>query len=73
LLRRKEMEYIGMGFLGLVMFIVLYGIYKILISIKFTLENERYTYVTEEDEYGNTYEKVIDHNDKSDREWKWKV
>lgn len=67
------MEYFAMGVLGLVLFVSLYGVYKILTSIKFSIEKERYTYVTEKDEYGNVYEKVVDNTDNEKREWEWKV
>ena len=67
------MEYIAIGFLTVLSLVVAYSIYVILKSIRFTIEDVRYTYVTEKDEYGNEYEKVIDHTDDNDREWKWKV
>lgn len=67
------MEYIMIGILGIVAFISLYGVYKILTGIKFSIEEERYTYVVEKDEYGNTYEKVVDNTDNENREWEWKV
>lgn len=67
------MEYIMIGILGIVAFISLYGVYKILTGIKFSIEEERYTYVVEKDEYHNTYEKVVDNTDNENREWEWKV
>lgn len=71
--KESEMEYIMIGILGIVAFISLYGVYKILTGIKFSIEEERYTYVVEKDEYGNTYEKVVDNTDNENREWEWKV
>lgn len=65
------MEVMSLIAIGIAGVIVLTGLYKIITSITFSKTESRYEYVMVEDEYGNKYEKVVDKNNKGEREWQW--